>query len=45
MLREIGARDGSLFDLREFHDQLLGHGALPLVTLARELPNWVAQPA
>ena len=43
--RQISARDGSLFDLREFHDQLLGHGALPLVTLARELPNWVAQPA
>ena len=42
--REISARDGSMFDLREFHDQLLGHGALPLVTLARELPNWVAQP-
>ncbi|HYN68733.1 MAG TPA: DUF885 domain-containing protein [Candidatus Eisenbacteria bacterium] len=42
--REISDRDGSRFDLREFHDQLLGHGALPLVTLARELPNWVAQP-
>ncbi|HLX35507.1 MAG TPA: DUF885 domain-containing protein [Candidatus Limnocylindrales bacterium] len=43
--REIAARDGSAFDLREFHDQLLGHGSLPLATLARELPNWVATPA
>ena len=42
--REISARDGSRFDLREFHDQLLGHGSLPLATLARELPTWVATP-
>ena len=42
--REISARDGASFDLREFHDQLLGHGSMPLATLARELPNWVAQP-
>ncbi len=42
--REIAARDGAAFDLREFHDQLLGHGSLPLATLARELPNWVAAP-
>ena len=33
------------FDLREFHDQVLGHGSLPLATLARELPTWVATPA
>jgi uncharacterized protein (DUF885 family) len=43
--REISARDGSAFDLREFHDQLLGHGSLPLATLARELPTWVSAPA
>ncbi len=43
--REISTRDGAAFDLREFHDQLLGHGSLPLATLARELPNWVATPA
>jgi uncharacterized protein (DUF885 family) len=42
--REISARDGSAFDLREVHDQLLGHGSLPLATLAKELPNWVATP-
>ena len=42
---EISARDGSDFDLRTFHDAVLGHGSLPLATLARELPNWVATPA
>ncbi len=42
--REISERDGSRFDLREFHDQVLGHGSLPLATLARELPTWVATP-
>jgi uncharacterized protein (DUF885 family) len=43
--RQIEERDGSRFDLREFHDQVLGHGSLPLATLARELPTWVAAPA
>jgi uncharacterized protein (DUF885 family) len=43
--RELEARDGSGFDLRAFHDAVLGHGSLPLATLARELPNWVASPA
>jgi len=42
---EIEARDGSSFDLRAFHDAVLGHGSLPLATLARELPSWVAAPA
>ena len=42
---EVAARDGSRFDLRAFHDAVLGHGSLPLATLARELPNWVALPA
>jgi uncharacterized protein (DUF885 family) len=42
---EIAARDGSRFDLRAFHDAVLGHGSLPLATLTRELPNWVATPA
>jgi uncharacterized protein (DUF885 family) len=42
--QEISARDGSRFDLRAFHDQVLGHGSLPLATLARELPTWVAEP-
>jgi uncharacterized protein (DUF885 family) len=42
---EIAARDGSAFDLKAFHDAVLGHGSLPLATLSRELPNWVATPA
>jgi uncharacterized protein (DUF885 family) len=42
--REISLRDGAAFDLREFHDQLLGHGSLPLATLASELPKWVSTP-
>ena len=42
---EIERRDGSAFDLRAFHDAALGHGSLPLATLARELPTWVAMPA
>jgi uncharacterized protein (DUF885 family) len=43
--RELEARDGARFDLRQFHDELIGHGSLPLATLARELPRWVATPA
>jgi uncharacterized protein (DUF885 family) len=42
---ELEVRDGSRFDLREFHDQVLAHGSLPLATLSRELPNWVTTPA
>ena len=41
---ELERRDGSAFDLRAFHDALLGHGSLPLATLTRELPNWLAAP-
>ncbi|MFL5645949.1 MAG: DUF885 domain-containing protein [Chloroflexota bacterium] len=37
-------RDGSGFDLRAFHDAVLGHGSLPLATLSRELPTWLATP-
>jgi uncharacterized protein (DUF885 family) len=42
---EIEARDGAAFDIRGFHDAVLGHGAIPLATLARELPRWVPEPA
>jgi len=42
--RDLSARDGSAFDLRAFHDAVLGHGSLPLATLTRELPNWLATP-
>jgi uncharacterized protein (DUF885 family) len=41
---DLSARDGSAFDLRAFHDAVLGHGSLPLATLTRELPNWLAAP-
>ena len=41
---DLSARDGSAFDLRAFHDAVLGHGSLPLATLTRELPNWLATP-
>jgi uncharacterized protein (DUF885 family) len=43
--RELETRDGARFDLRMFHDEVLGHGSLPLATLARELPRWVSVPA
>ena len=42
---QIAERDGADFVLRAFHDAVLGHGSLPLATLARELPSWVATPA
>jgi uncharacterized protein (DUF885 family) len=42
--RELAARDGASFDVRTFHDEVLGHGALPLATLTHELPSWVAAP-
>jgi uncharacterized protein (DUF885 family) len=38
---QLEARDGARFDLRRFHDELIGHGSLPLATLAKELPRWV----
>jgi uncharacterized protein (DUF885 family) len=39
--RELTERDGAGFDLRAFHDQVLGHGSLPLAILAAELPGWL----
>ncbi len=42
--RELETSLGAAFDLRRFHDELIGHGSLPLATLARELPAWVASP-
>jgi len=41
---ELASRDGARFDLRAFHDAVIGHGSLPLATLARELPNWLTPP-
>jgi len=39
--REVTAALGSRFDVRAFHDAVLGHGTLPLATLAKELPAWL----
>ncbi len=39
--RELEQRDGAAFDLKGFHDELLGHGTMPLATLREELPGWV----
>jgi uncharacterized protein (DUF885 family) len=39
--REATEELGPAFDLRAFHDAVLGHGTLPLATLSRELPGWL----
>jgi uncharacterized protein (DUF885 family) len=38
---EVSAAMGDRFDLRAFHDEVLGHGSLPLATLRREIGGWV----
>jgi len=38
---EVAERMGDRFELRAFHDEVLGHGSLPLATLRREIPGWV----
>jgi len=38
---EVTAQMGDRFDLRAFHDEVLGHGSLPLATLRREIGGWV----
>ena len=35
------AAAGPSFDVRRFHDELLGHGSLPLEVLAAHLPAWL----
>lgn len=39
--RQLEKRDGDRFDIVNFHDELLGHGTLPLATLRKALPDWV----
>jgi uncharacterized protein (DUF885 family) len=38
---QLEARDGDRFDLQAFHDQVIGHGSLPLDVLREQLPGWV----
>ena len=38
---DVSAAMGTRFDLRAFHDEVLGHGSLPLATLRREILGWV----
>ena len=33
---------GEKFDIRAFHDTILGGGAMPLSVLARRVDNWMA---
>lgn len=43
-LRDYAKRQlGATFDIRKFHDELLGAGALPLDVLDRRIKDWVAE--
>ncbi len=37
--KELGPR----FDLRAFHDRILGHGQLPLDLLEKSIEDWVGE--
>jgi uncharacterized protein (DUF885 family) len=41
---ELERRDRERFDRQAFHDEVIGHGALPLSTLRSRLPDWVRTP-
>lgn len=38
---DVTEQMGDRFVLRTFHDEVLGHGSLPLATLRREIGGWV----
>lgn len=48
MLTILGLREharnelGDKFDLKEFHREILGHGALPMTVLERVVDDWIA---
>jgi uncharacterized protein (DUF885 family) len=46
-IRELRARSerelGSQFDIREFHDQVLESGCLPLNLLERKIDRWIVR--
>jgi len=41
--RKAEAQLGPRFDIRAFHDQVLGSGALPLPVLEAKIDRWIAQ--
>ncbi|HEX7195821.1 MAG TPA: DUF885 domain-containing protein [Candidatus Limnocylindria bacterium] len=38
---DVTAAMGDRFDLRAFHDEVIGHGSLPLATLRSQILGWV----
>lgn len=41
--RQAEAELGDAFDIRAFHDTILGGGAMPLAILERRVENWIAE--
>jgi uncharacterized protein (DUF885 family) len=41
---ETERRLGERFDIREFHDRVLGNGGVTLPMLRRQLEGWIANP-